>query len=295
MRIKAFGPPAVPLLVFFLFLTLPRFIPYCDAAADAVYFQSLQKRLVADGFDNGWIRKIYADPRIDFDMRGISLYFVHSEGSLDYDQFKAPDDIRKARRYMAIHKGPLARAERRHGVDREVITAIALVETRLGAYVGTRSVLNTLSTMAALSGPRAREALWQYVKPTTHLDRASFNHKARRKSAWAYGELTAFLHYVGAENLDPLGIKGSYAGAMGISQFIPSNIAPLALDGNGDGRIDLFDHADAIMSIANYLRHNGWYRGIPADRAYEVVYSYNHSSYYVNTILDIARMLKASS
>jgi membrane-bound lytic murein transglycosylase B len=290
MFTKAFGLSSLSLLVFGFLTSAP-----CAAASDARYFSSLQQRLMRDGFDAGWIRKIYADPRIDFDMRGISLYFVHSEGSLDYDQFTEPAAIHKARRYMATHKGPLARAERRHGVDREVITAIALVETRLGAYVGTRSVLNTLSTMAALSGPRAREAMWQYVEQTTHLDRASFNHKARRKSAWAYGELRAFLHHVRAQNLDPLAIKGSYAGAMGISQFIPSNIAPLGRDGNGDGRVDLFDHADAIMSIANYLRHYGWYRGIPADRAYDVVYSYNHSSYYVNTILEIVRMLKVPS
>lgn len=290
MFIKAFGLSSLSLLVFGFLTGAP-----CAAASDARYFTSLQQRLMRDGFDAGWIRKIYADPRIDFDMRGISLYFVHSEGSLNYDQFTEPAAIHKARRYMATHKGPLFRAERRHGVDREVITAIALVETRLGAYVGTRSVLNTLSTMAALSGPRAREAMWQYVEQTTHLDRASFNHKARSKSAWAYGELTAFLHHVRAQNRDPLAIKGSYAGAMGISQFIPSNIAPLGRDGNGDGRVDLFDHADAIMSIANYLRHYGWYRGIPADRAYDVVYSYNHSSYYVNTILEIVRMLKVPS
>ncbi len=278
--------------LWFLFLS---FAPPLFAGADSAYFRTLQRRLAQDGFNGNWIRKIYADPRIDFDMRGVSLYFVHSEGSLNYDQFKEPAAIHNARRYMATHKGPLTRAERIHGVDREVITAIALVETRLGTYVGKRSVLNTLSTMAALADGRVREALWQYVRDTTHLSRASFDHKAHRKSNWAYGELTAFLHYVRAENLDPLGIKGSYAGAMGISQFIPSNIAPLGQDGNGDGRVDLFNHADAIMSIANYLRHNGWYPGIRADRAYDVVYSYNHSSYYVDIILDIYRILKAPS
>lgn len=292
---KTRGLLAVSLFALLLFPIAPFSAPPCSAGTDAVYFQNLQKRLIKEGFDRTWIRKIYTDPRIDFDVKGISLYFVHSEGSLNYDQFKEAGAIQNARRYMATHKGPLSRAERRHGVDREVITAIALVETRLGTYVGTRSVLNTLSTMAALFDPKARKALWRHVEKTTHLNRTEFNRKARQKSTWAYGELTAFLRYVRAGNLDPLSIKGSYAGAMGISQFIPSNIVPFGRDGNGDGRVDLFNHADAIMSIANYLRHYGWYPGIPADRAYDVVYRYNHSSYYVNTILEIARMLKGSS
>jgi len=291
----AFGLPALCCLLLSLLPTLLSVAPPCFAGADSAYFKSLQRRLTRDGFDGTWIRKIYADPRIDFDMRGVSLYFVHSEGSLNYDQFKEPAAIHNARRYMATHKVPLTAAERIHGVDREVVAAIALVETRLGTYVGKRSVLNTLSTMAALSDSRVREALWRHVSGATHLGRASFDRKAHRKSNWAYGELTAFLRYVRTENFNPLSIKGSYAGAMGISQFIPSNIVPLGRDGNGDGRVDLFNHADAIMSIANYLRHNGWYPGIPADRAYDVVYSYNHSSYYVDAILDIYRILKAPS
>lgn len=79
---------------------------------------------------------------------------------------------------------------------------------------------------------------------------------------------------------------------MGLCQFMPSNILILAKDGDNDGRIDLFSHADAIMSIASYLKHYGWYPGIAGQEAYNVVYTYNHSSYYVNTILKIVELLK---
>ena len=92
--------------------------------------------------------------------------------------------------------------------------------------------------------------------------------------------------------MDPTTIKGSYAGAMGISQFMPSNIAPYAKDGNADGQVDLFVHADAISSVASYLKHYGWKPGISREQAFKVVYHYNHSKYYVNTILDIADKLK---
>ena len=92
--------------------------------------------------------------------------------------------------------------------------------------------------------------------------------------------------------MDPLAATGSYAGAVGICQFMPSNILAYGQDGNGDGRIDLFDHADAIASIARYLKNYGWRPGIEKEAAYKAVWSYNRSSYYVNTVLKVAELLK---
>ncbi|MEZ4604946.1 MAG: lytic murein transglycosylase [Desulfobacterales bacterium] len=89
-------------------------------------------------------------------------------------------------------------------------------------------------------------------------------------------------------------IIGSYAGAMGFAQFMPSNILILAEDGNDDGSINLFHHEDAIASIANYLKHYGWQPGMTREDAGKVVYHYNHSSYYVDTVLKIAEKLKSS-
>ena len=93
--------------------------------------------------------------------------------------------------------------------------------------------------------------------------------------------------------MDPYDIIGSYAGALGIAQFMPSNILILGEDGNRDGSVNLFHHEDAIASIANYLRHYGWKPGISREEAEKVVYHYNHSSYYVNTVLNITEKLKS--
>jgi membrane-bound lytic murein transglycosylase B len=79
---------------------------------------------------------------------------------------------------------------------------------------------------------------------------------------------------------------------MGIAQFMPSNALTLAKDGNQDGHINLFHHEDAIFSIANYLKRYGWKPGLTQEEAYDVVYHYNHSKYYVNTILKIRDKLK---
>ena len=100
------------------------------------------------------------------------------------------------------------------------------------------------------------------------------------------------MKYTNREEMDPASIPGSYAGAMGIPQFMPSNIRTLAKDGNNDGRIDLFNHADAISSVANYLKHYGWRPGIDDKKAYKVLLRYNYSKYYANTIIKISKLLK---
>ena len=78
---------------------------------------------------------------------------------------------------------------------------------------------------------------------------------------------------------------------MGISQFMPSNILLFGQDGDQDGTVDLFVHADAIMSIAKYLKNYGWYPGIDREKAGKVVFHYNHSQYYVDAVLKIRDLL----
>ena len=86
-----------------------------------------------------------------FDPGGVSLFFIHSESSLDYDQFSSPKSIANARKYVVTHNESLDKAQEEFSVDKTIITAILLVETRLGTYLGKRTVINTLATMAALT------------------------------------------------------------------------------------------------------------------------------------------------
>lgn len=255
-------------------------------------FNNLKLKLISDGFPSARIEALYAHPDTRFDAKGVSLFFVHSESKLNYNQFSSKKSLASARGYMETHAGDLADAQESYGVDKTIITAIILVETRLGTYLGKRSILNTLSTIAALDSPEVRERLWNGIASTKRFTREKFDKRADKKSRWAYGELKAFLTFTDREQIDPAGIYGSYAGAMGIAQFMPSNLLTLARDGNSDGRINLFTHADAITSIANFLRHYGWKPGIPRQNARKVLFRYNHSNYYVDTLLKISDLLK---
>ena len=257
------------------------------------YFGSLQQRLIIDGLNETMIRSLYARPEVKFETRGISVYFVHHESKVDYHQYSDPRQIQRAKQYMHHHRDAFASAEKEYGVHKEVITAIILIETQLGKLLGSRSILNTLSTMAALTDPQVQDALWEQLKNTPELTRQVFAEKVERKSAWAYRELKAYLLHAQAEGFDPAQVSGSFAGAMGIAQFMPSNIGPIAKDGNGDGRVDLFDDADAIASVASYLKKHGWRPGIDRSQAAKVIYHYNHSDRYVKAVLDVSDLLKS--
>ena len=258
-------------------------------------FSDLKKQLVQDGFNKEKIDKLYSNQNIFFDSKGVSLFFVHSESSLDYDQFVSKTALKNAIIYMNKHENNLTGAEKKYGVDKTIITAILLVETSLGEYLGNRLVINTLSTMAALKDNRLREQFYKKIPRSKKISRAKYEKKSRYKAKWAYIELKALLKYSAREKLDPFKINGSYAGALGLSQFLPSNALRLATDGDNDGSINLFQHPDAIHSIANFLKHYGWWPGISKQKAYKVLYRYNHSKPYVDTLLKISHQLKGLS
>ena len=257
------------------------------------FFNTLENRLIKDGFDAKRIARLYQDADVYFETKGVSLYFLHNEATLDYNKMTTRNWISEGRAYMQKHKESMQQAQSEFGVDPAVITAIILVETKFGRYVGTRSIINTLSTMAVLTDSKPREYLWKNLPAERRYDRKRYDKKADRKATWAYKELKAFLTYTEQHQIDTISIKGSYAGALGLAQFMPSNILAYGKDGNGDGRINLFEDADAIFSIASYLKHFGWKPGIDDKNAYKVVYHYNHSKYYVNTVLKIANLLES--
>ena len=283
-------------IIFVALVLLPGWTgPACgDESREDSHFPALRARLVDDGFARTLVDNLYASPEVSFDQRVVSVYFLHREGKLNYDQFLSRSSIDMTVEYFKKHEKTLKRVEREYGVDAEVICAIILVETRFGKVVGTRLVINTLSTLADLDEESTRDRIWNtHLKSRTKVSRKQFDAWASRKSAWAYGELKAYLEYVSTHEMDPLAIHGSFAGAMGISQFIPSSVLQYAQDGNKDGQINLFHHEDAIESIANYLKQHGWRPLLTRQEAFEIILKYNNSRYYAETILDVAERVEA--
>jgi membrane-bound lytic murein transglycosylase B len=158
--------------------------------------------------------------------------------------------IEGGRKFLAQHRDELMRVQARTGVPAEVIVAIIGVETSYGANTGSYRVLDALYTLA-FNYPRSG-------------DPAKLEREVRRELFFR-DELARLFALSRDEKLDILAIKGSYAGAMGMGQFMPSSYLDFAVDGNGDGRRDLFtSYDDVFSSIANYfVRKGGWVRGGP--------------------------------
>jgi membrane-bound lytic murein transglycosylase B len=224
----------------------------------------LTTKLLVTGFSEEEIQRVFYDERVILypqilERSGKGLpYFGKKFGLL------TKQSIERGRKFLNENKEVLVRVEETYGVDKEIIIAILRVETNLSKYVGKYPIFNSLLTLTLMENKR---------------------------SAWAENELIELFWISKTLNKDPLSIKGSWAGAFGIAQFIPSSYRKYAVDGNNDGIIDLFDFTDAFASIANYLRAHGWEKN-NSEKNWQAVYAYNHCDEYVKAIFAYAKSLK---
>jgi membrane-bound lytic murein transglycosylase B len=220
----------------------------CALAAFGLHAEPASYRAGADGFVREMVDRHGFD---SLELEGLMASATYRQGIVD--AMNRPYEAKPWHSYRALFVTPeridggvafrrdnaelLARAEATYGVDPWIIVAIVGVETNYGANVGRHAVIDALTTLG-FAYPR----------------RADFFRK----------ELEAFLLLTREEQVDPLHAVGSYAGAMGKPQFIPSSYRAYAVDFDGDGRRDLWNsNADVIGSVANYFARHGWRPGEP--------------------------------
>jgi membrane-bound lytic murein transglycosylase B len=159
-------------------------------------------------------------------------------------RFIDPVRIAAGVRFWQEHQGTLARAEQEFGVPAEILVGIIGVETIYGQQMGDFRVLDALATLA-------------FDFPAEHP-------RAAERTRYFRGELEQFLAFHEAEHTSALAPRGSYAGAWGMPQFMPSSLARWGVDYDGDKRVDLAGSADdAIGSVASYFKGYGWVPGMP--------------------------------
>ncbi len=203
-----------------------------------------------------------------------------------YRSVTTPERLREAKAFYLKHQPELLKMERTYGVPASIATGLLAVETRLGTFLGDEKAFLNLACMADTpSFDTIRSYFSDERVGKTEL--AYLRMRTQQKSDWAYDELKALLHHAQSLGRDPLIIPGSVYGAIGICQFMPSNIEKFGRDGNGDGLVDLFCLEDALHSLGNYLKQAGWH-GNSRRQQRRALYHYNHSKVYVNTILYVA-------
>ena len=196
-----------------------------------------------------------------------------------------------ARKFLSQHKDELDSMRELFGVDPEIAVSIVLVETGLGTFLGHESAAKSLAGMAACRDPEEmRPYLKDYVFNAATV--AWLSKIMPQRADWAYNELRALLAYGQKHNLDVLAMPGSVYGAVGLCQFMPSNIEPYGVDATGKGWVDLFSTPDALHSLANYLKEHGWRADLSSNEKHEIILHYNKSNRYANTIITVADYLK---
>lgn len=282
-------------------------------------WKSLTAKLVADGFDPEYIANVFCDlgdcySSAPMGNKVLELYRIkmnRAKPRADSDEDKEPDDaaiargalpgispgvltvsnMSAARKFLAEHETELQNMHEIFGVDPEIAVAILLVETGLGTFLGKEGALKSLASMAACRDP---EEMRPYLKGYTFNEGTLvwLQDIMPRRADWAYNELKALLDYGRDGRADILTMPGSVYGAVGLCQFMPSNIKPYGVDATGKGWADLFTVPDALHSLANYLKEHGWKKGLSATEKHEIIMHYNHSARYANTIITVADYLK---
>ncbi len=216
--------------------SFPLFANYC-ATSDPAVQEYIEHLVVKHHFDKATLEKMFSTVTINEEV--LAKVTKPTESVMTWDQYKAlmitPARIEKGLAYWKTHEKFLDNIEKQYGVPPSIILAIIGVETKYGANKGNFPVFNTLATLA-------------------------FSHGKREK--FFRSELTEYLLLARENQLPTLLLKGSYAGAVGLPQFMPSSYRHYAVDANQKGYADLFNNdEDAISSVGNYLNKHGWKTG----------------------------------
>jgi membrane-bound lytic murein transglycosylase B len=226
--------------------------PADDSAPDSISYGAREDVMrfadaVAErrGLDPAWLRKSLAQAR--FQPLVTRYIMPTATGAAKNwkayrDRFVEPTRIRAGTAFWRTNARWLARAEEMYGVAPEVVVGIVGVESIYGRQMGNFRIIDALATLA-------------FDFPSGRSDR----------SAFFQDELENWFVLCKNEGVDPLAWRGSYAGAIGMAQFMPSSFNRFAVDFDGDGHVDLHTSAaDVIGSVANYLAEFGWKRGLIA-------------------------------
>lgn len=213
----------------------------------------------------------------------------------DYSAHYSKKAIHKCREFLRRNRSVLRSAERRYHVEREAITALLWVETKHGKTTGKFPVASVYFNLLQADHPdlfaQTRARGLQLGVPLPEDYESRIQQRAAEKSAWALQELKALETIHDSNSKDAQTLKGSFSGAFGYSQFIPSSYQRWAQSTKKGRSPDLFKVEDAIVSVAHYLMSNGWKpNDVEAQRA--ALFHYNRSQGYGEVILRIASELK---
>lgn len=255
------------IMIFLFLIFLPAFLlasPLQSVRVERV----IEKLVVEEGFERQSVEKVFADSR-----RGIydDIFSIikKSAGTNYFDPrlgLFSKKSLQEGKDSLKENLDILKKAEEIFGVDKETIVAVLAIETSFGRNLGQRLLFNTFYSLMEQNG---NPVLAQSAEK----------------------EMIALFVMTRQTGEDIFGVKGSFMGAFGLPQFLPSSFLSLGADGNGDGKIDLFCFPDAIFSAGNYLHQSGYSRSLFYDKMTALML-YNKDRNYALAVIMYAMMLR---
>lgn len=258
-------------------------------------FKGVIDSLVKLGVDSEYVVALVNDYRTHFNERFASINII-SQPKLELTNILDGKALLQIRSFIETNFDILSRAENKFQIPKEIISIILWIETRFGKNLGKNHLPSVFLSMATATNPYVLENLISTkTDGTTNKDSVFQNYyqRARNKENFALNELVALISIQKRGMVDVYNLYGSYSGAFGIPQFLPTSYLKYGYDGNGDGKVDLFNLDDAIFSVANYLAQNGW-KWNDTNSYFYALFKYNRSKQYVESILDAYKELKKS-
>lgn len=265
----------------------------------------LRNKLKASGIRSSALLNLVSSATAAEDDKRLALNILGFMGKSDYSAHYSERALRKSREFMKKNSQSLFLAEKRFGIPREVLTALLWVETQFGVFTGRFPIVESFLVLATADHPSIQRMLIRQGLERRDQDpelrarypsRTEFENKildrTRTKSLWAIEQLGAIqqLHRSGHPKISKY--LGSFAGAFGVPQFIPSTYRDLAIAKAKNQRPNLYRMPDVIFSVANFLKSKGWNNSEPQAQS-DALFEYNRIRDYGAVILKIAGELKA--
>lgn len=208
-----------------------------DLADFPISTQLIETLVAEHEFERNYVEQLFQEGR--YIARNVENLAQPAERTETFRQYRprfiSPQMVNSGLSFMQKHQYWLSKAEAELGIPAEVVSAIIGIETSFGNFLGQHRTFDALATLAVTEGRRAEYFQREFIQ---------------------------FMLIMREMEFEPLSVVGSYAGAMGYPQFMPSSYNAYAIDLDGDGKIDIWNSpADAIGSVANYLAEHGWREG----------------------------------
>ena len=254
------------------FLLLPVFLFGGQSLEKDLAYRMVLDNLVGSEIPDEFVRDAFTHEDVKIHME-IPNRFAHPYEKKSWEEYRKifvkESRISAGAKFYAENTDLLNRLVKEYKVDPFIVITIAGVESNYGSHHQQYSVFNSLYTQV---------------------------HEMPKRANWASKELAEFLIYCFNDHLDPQEIGGSYAGAFGYGQFIPSSFNRFSVDFNGDGTRQPYSWPDVLGSIANYLRRNGYQpNSVNRERngdVWKAIYAYNHADNYVMAILELSQIIQ---